>query len=408
MFYLRKFRLLSTLSSIFFCFFLTPLSATATSGVAKTEKLKQQEAVILASSDIELRSQQQANVRLEQIEPQTDSVNYYNKIVRVIQNLPSNGQSRDILAKDNNIQRLLKQQLNDSLEVYQIIGQLLEEEKIDFSDYDNVLSFIGDFNLPFYQGVLIAIAQTDLVTDTEEKLIANNACLEIAREGEQIAQLRVQAGVSSSVDALIVRYLRRHCEIQRIELELGKSDIESNAIRENIRESQFQPQRFVNLAGLERSFTEEVERSNPNNPFINNYPEYIANTKLLQKLNLQGGLLEIQTDDSDLQKLYKLQLKDADELYRSMAILLQAGVAMDDNDIDAIMLSAILIAKTEINLATQPNEREIASNICSEITQKWKDVLDLRKTTLETRIRVLTVNYWKRQCDIQKLQTDKI
>ena len=81
--------------------------------------------MISVQSDPELRSQQQANVRIKEVElPKTLIFNYYNKIVRIIQNLPSNGQLRDILAKDDNIQRLLKQQLNDSLERIRFKGKL--------------------------------------------------------------------------------------------------------------------------------------------------------------------------------------------------------------------------------------------------------------------------------------------
>lgn len=139
----RKFRQLFTLSSMFVGFFLTTLSATATSDVVKTEKLKQQGAIILASSDTEKpRSLPLADVQIEELKPRITPIgdgketsdsgfDSYNNIVRIIQNLPSSRQSRDIRTEDNNIQRLLKQQLNDSLKVYQIIGQLLEEGKLD-------------------------------------------------------------------------------------------------------------------------------------------------------------------------------------------------------------------------------------------------------------------------------------
>lgn len=255
----------------------------------------------------------------------------------------------------------------------------------------------------------MAIAETNLVTDTEEKLTANNACLGIAKEGERNTQLRLQAGVGTHIDVLIARYLRRHCEIQRIELKLGKSDLESNTSRENIRESQSQPQKLIDLARLERWISEDRQQG-----FFSFIPDslldhYITNTKLLQKLNSQGQPLEIHTDDSDVQKLYKQQFNDALELYRLIALRMKAGVIDDYDQIGEIMLPAVLIAIADTNLATKPNEREIASRTCLEIARAWeKDIFARRETTSKTRIRVLTVNYWKRQCDIQKLQMDKI
>lgn len=380
MLYLKKLRQLSTLSSVLLCFSMAVSLGTATSSAAKAKQLKQ------------------TNVQIEELEPPANSVDesidFYNSIVRVIQNMPSNGQPRDISVEDNNSQRLSEQQLNDSLEVYQIIGRLLKEGKLSPSAY-SALPFIQDFNLPFYQGTLVAIAETNLAAIPEEQLIASNACLEIAKEGEEITNLRMEAGVGTRIDILIARYLRRHCQIQRLELEIAQSDIELESLQESI--------------DLAESKSEIAEaRQNPKVPdFLANY--YINNIELLQKLNSQGKSLEIQTDDSVLQRLYKQQLNDALDLYRLVGIRLGTGIMGDESRIGMIVLPAVLISLAEVNLATEPNGQELAARTCLEIAQAWKEYISpTEEVTSETDVEALNADYWKKQCDIRKLQTDKL
>ena len=418
MFDLRKFGQLVAPSSVFVGSFLIVLSATATNDVVKTEKLEQQGAVILASSDTEkLRSQQQANIELEQLEvpmrsdsvgnefPDTNFENY-NMVVRAIQNLPSNGQSTEISSEDNNIQRLLKQQVNDSLKIYQIIGQLLDAGKLDSLD-SNALSFIDDWHLPFYQGVLIAIAETNLATNTDNQLLANNTCWGSAKEGEKSTQIFEQAGFGTRSEVMIANYLRRYCEIQRLKLGFGeRDDTISNAIRDTLRKTQSQQPIPIDLAESERFITEIQQEHDIRAPRIDYYKTTIT---LLQKLSSKGQSLAIHTEDNDIQKLQKQQLYNALEIYRLQGLRLTAGLLNDNSDAGEIMLPAILIAISNMNLATKPNERAVANKVCLEIAQAWeKDVFAQRKTALNTRIKILTVNYWKRQCNIQKLQTDKI
>lgn len=150
MFDTKKFRqLFTTLSSAFLGSFVTTvtfaliaLPVTRADNVLVTEKPKQQPSVMLASSDAELiRSQQKTNVKLEGIKPRMlgegktsspdPNVQYYNVLLRELKLLPSRGQSIEIRAKDNSVQRLLKQQLNDALEIYQTVGQLLNSSELD-------------------------------------------------------------------------------------------------------------------------------------------------------------------------------------------------------------------------------------------------------------------------------------
>ncbi|MEA5507891.1 hypothetical protein VB735_33345 [Halotia wernerae UHCC 0503] len=183
------------------------LSVIETSNVIRAEKLGQRMSVILASSDNE-KSQlhQQTNVKLEELEniPRMIQIgerevsyrdirlNYYNNYLRTLNRLPSEGQSIKIHTKDNNIQRLLKEQLNDALEIYQIVGQLLDTGEVD-------INLNHPSTLPAIQ---VAIAEMNLATNPNDQATANEVCLNIAQRWQQDSRALERAGLGTRSDVL--------------------------------------------------------------------------------------------------------------------------------------------------------------------------------------------------------------
>jgi hypothetical protein len=410
---LRKFGQLFALSSVFVGSFLTALSATATNDVLQTEKLGQQPSVVLASSE------KQGNVQLEELEVPMlsdgersfpdDRFIYYNDYLRGLKLLPSRGHSIEIRTEDNDLQRLLKQQLNDALEIYQIVGQLLNSGELD-------INLFAPSTLPAIQ---VAIAETDFATNSKDRELANKVGLKIAQKWEKNNMLLNYAGLGTRSNVLEASYYRKCFEIQRMKLEI------KNLNSSPIRESQVQEQRSIELEEIKpisfqdsekienlpmenreraRQFRREVNQII--NPAISYYN---ANVKLL-KLIPRRQSLEIRTEDSNIQKLQKQQLYEALDYYRLRGLRLNAGLLDDDSGLGIsaeIMLPAIQVLIADMNLATNPNERAVAIETGLKIAQTWeKDAVFQEKTTLRKRIVTLTASYWRRYFEIQKLLTE--
>ncbi|WGV29011.1 hypothetical protein [Halotia branconii] len=386
--------------------------------------------VILASSD-DKKSQlhQQTNVKLEEIEniPQVIQIgerevnyrdirlDYYNKYLRTLKRLPSEGQSIKIHTKDSNIQRLLKQQLNDALEIYQIVGQLLDTGEVD-------INLNHPSTLPAIQ---VAIAEMNLATNPNDQATANEVCLNIAQRWQQDSRALEKAGLGTRSDVLQARYWAMQCGIQRMRLE--KNNLNSSV------NSEFQPQlqrpikleeiepiilgknNMIDLAPIDSKERLRREVEQIINPLIGYYN---ANIKLLKPVTTKQ-LLEIRTEDSDLQKLQKQLLPVAVEFNRLQGLRLTAGILTNtigrgrntgkaiSNSTAEIMLSAIQIALANMNLATNLNERALANEVSLKIAQTWeKNAVLEEKTAFDKRIAVLSARYWRRHCEIQKLRTE--
>lgn len=428
MFDTKKFRqLFTTLSSVFLgsfvttvTFALTALPVTRADNVVMTEKPKQQPSVMLASSDTELiQLPQKANVKLEGLKPRLlgegnlsfpdYNIQFYNTHLQELKLLPSKGQSIEIRAKDNSVQRLLKQQLNDALEIYQSVGQLLNSSELDKTNLSMPSA------LP---GIQIALAETNLAANPSDQVAANEACLKIAQQWERDSQAQEQAGLGLRSNVLKAIYYREYCEIQRIKL-LKKSLNSSAATEAKLQQqistelNEIKPIMISKEPPIENRERAQQYRRAVNqiiNPLIGYYN---ANVRLL-KLIPRKQSLEIRKEDSDLQKLQKQQLGVAVELNRLQGLRLSVGLIDSDinfngaisNPTAELALPAIQIAIADMNLATNLKERTVANEVGLKIAQNWeKNAVFGEKTVLRKRVLVLTARYWRRHFEIQKLRT---
>ncbi len=167
MFDFRVFGHILALSSVFAGSSIDALPTTI-NNTLQTEKIEQRTSTLLVSSDGEGK-----------VSFPDPSIQSYNAHLRRLKLLPSRGQSIEIRVKDNNVQRLLKQQLNDAIEIYQIVGQLLDSGK---------LNDIASPTFSALPAIQIAIAETNLATTPSEQLAANEVCLTISQEWERDSQ----------------------------------------------------------------------------------------------------------------------------------------------------------------------------------------------------------------------------
>jgi hypothetical protein len=407
------------------------LPATA---ISNTEKLEQQVPASLASRNRGSRSTQQASVRLEELSDVPRYFNYrnindkvrdqrfdlYNRNVRTLQQLPSRGQSLSIRAEDSQMQRLLKQQLNDAIEIYQIIGQLLDAGKLD------KLNNKSDFFLTL-PAIQIAIVETDLATNLTDQRLTNRVGLVISESWERDARALERAGLGLRSDILKASYYRGYCEIQR--RKLAKESLNSTAVRAS-QPQQKRPLTLSEIAPISLQGVEPIEAlpienreraqrfrravTQRINPLIG---QYNANIKLL-KLIPRRQALEVRPEDRDLQEIQRQQLDVAAEVNRLQGLFLAAGLLTNDrtdnpgerrvvsnpNPMHEIMLPAIQIAIADINLATNANDRRAAIETGMKIAQTWENKADFEeKDDLYKRMLLLTARYWKRYFEIQKL-----
>ena len=426
MFNFRFFGQLFALSSVGVCSFLNASPAITNDNIARNEKIEQQASVILALDDTEkLRLQHKADVKLEGIKPRRlgegktsfldPNIQYYNMHLLKLKSLPSKAQQIEIHVKDNNIQRLLKQQLNDAIEIYQIVGQLLRSGKVDS---------VGLFAPSTLPAIQITIAEMNLATTPREQLAANEVCLTIAQQWERDNQALEQAGVGLRSDILKASYYRQYCEIQTIKLLKKRSNPSIS------REAQLQQQSSTELneikpiaiskePPIEALPIENRERAQQYRRKVNQIINpligyYNANVRLL-KLIPSRQALEIRKEGSDLQKLQNQQLGVALELNRLQALRLIAGLIDSDTNFNGaisnptaeLALLAIQIALVQMNLATNLDARAVANEVGLKIAQSWeKNAVSTEKTVLRKNVVVLTARYWRRHFEIQKLQTE--
>lgn len=419
MFDLRKFGQLLVLPSVFLGVFLTVLSAKVTNDVVRIEKLAQQPSVVLASSNTE----KQANVQLEELEPRMLSdgkrsipdgrFSFYNRHLRALKLLASKGKSIRIHTEDNDVRRLLKQQLNNALEIYHIVGQLL-----DAGDPD--VNLFAPSTLPAIQ---VLLAESNLAINPDERALANKVCLKIAQEWHRDNIALETAGVGTRLDVLRAIYYQSYCVTQRLKLE--KNSLSSSAIIK----SQPQQRNLIELEEIDpirfRGSIEElpIENREHAQQFIQKYNQiikpligvYNANIRLLQLVPRRQSL-EIRTEDRDFQKVAKYQLAVAIELNRIQGLRLSAGLLTDNpsggsgiisNYTSEIMLPAIQIALGDMNSATKPKDRAMAIETGLKIARDWeKNAVVDEKTTLHKRFVTLTARYWRRHFEIHHLLTE--
>jgi hypothetical protein len=347
------------------------------SNIVQVGKLKPKTSTFLASGREESRSQQ-ASVKLEELRNLPRYIgqgqdripdwrfNFYNKTLRGLQLLPSKGQLQEIRTGDNQVQRLLKQQLNDALESYQIVGRLLDTGKLKEDD---------DTLIPM-SAIQIAIDEAELASNLNERRVANETCVRIAVAWEKNADLKQRAGVGTHLNVLTSRYWRLHCEAQRMS---SQKNISALGSTEN---SQRQQQTLSKL------------------PYTGS-EDYDANVKRLKKLSSKGQKVKIHTQDSGIQSLQKQQLNTALEIYRIQGLRLVAGVS--ENGVAEIIMPAVQVAISDLNLATIPAQRTLANDVCLEITQAWEKKAAQEKPASDRRIPIFTNPYWKRSCEIQKV-----
>jgi hypothetical protein len=374
------------------------LPRSTTSNIVQVGKLKPKALTFLASGREESRSQQ-ASVKLEELRnlPRYIDIgqgegrfpdrrfDVYNKTLRGLQLLPSKGQSQEIRTGDNKVQRLLKQQLNDALESYQIVGRLLDTGKLKEDDDASDLIAMS--------AVQIAIDEAELASNLNERRVANETCVRIATAWEKDADLRERAGVGTRSDVFKARYWRLHCEAQKMSSQKNISALGSTA------NSQRQQQTPTNLRKMSLS---AISTQGQYKLRDNGVEDYNANVERLQKLSSKGQTAEIHTQDSDIQSLQKQQLNTALEIYKLQGLRLAAGLAK--NGVAEIILPAVQVSISDMSLATTPTKRTLANDVCLEITQAWEKKAAQEKTASDRRIPIFTTPYWKRYCEIQKVK----